>query len=167
MKCARKNENDKASFFPNDVIPQGWENIDISHFNDYVELADGYNDGKYIIENSAMVLNPDYEEQQAERRETEFNKAFFNSSLGYIRRDVTLADGSHKDFLSDFVPTIQMAMSMGQTVNILTYTKPPFDEDITDWTPYQEIKAATPQFIMECATQLCNDFLPINENIGE
>ena len=87
MKCARKNENDKASFFPNDVIPQGWENIDISHFNDYVELADGYNNGKYIIENSVMVLNPDYEEEQADLREANFKSKFFNiEGFGWYRK---------------------------------------------------------------------------------
>ena len=87
MKCARKNENDKASFFPNDVIPQGWENIDISHFNDYVELADGYNDGKYIIVDSVMVLNPNYEEEEAAKREADFKSKFFLiEGFGWYRK---------------------------------------------------------------------------------
>ena len=67
MKCARKNENDKASFLPNNIVPQGWKEIDISNFNDYIELANGYNDRKYIIVDSVMIENPDYEQEQQER----------------------------------------------------------------------------------------------------
>lgn len=102
-------------------------------------------------------------EEIAVQREVEFNKSFFNTSLGYIRRSVTMADGSKKDFLSDLLPVISMGVSQGQTVNILTYDKPPFDEDIEDWTEYQHQAVVTPQFIQECFLQLSNDFLPINE----
>lgn len=109
------------------------------------------------------VINPDYEEEQAEKREAEFNKAFFNTSLGYVRRAVTMADGSHKDFLSDLLPVISMGVQSGTAVNILTYDKPPFDHDIEDWTVYQNKVTVTPQFIQECFLQLSNDFLPINK----
>ena len=103
------------------------------------------------------------EEEKARERETEFNKAFFLTSLGYIRRSVTMSDGSHKDFLSDLLPVISMGVQGGQTVNILTYDKPPFDKDVEDWTEYQHQVVVTPQFIQECFLQLSNDFLPINE----
>lgn len=104
------------------------------------------------------------EEEKARERETSFNKAFFNTSLGYVRRSVTMADGSHKDFLSDLLPAISMSVQSGVPVNILTYDKPPFDHDIEDWTEYQHKVVATPQFIQECFIQLSNDFLPINED---
>jgi hypothetical protein len=110
-----------------------------------------------------LVLNPNYEEEQAEKREAEFNKAFFNTSLGYIRRAVTMQNGSKKDFLSDLVLSIKAGLEQGLDVKILTYDKPPFDEDVTDWTEYQHVVSATPQFIMECLMQTSNDFLPINE----
>ena len=118
---------------------------------------------KETITVKGLILNPDYEQEEAERREAEFNKAFFNTSLGYVRRAVTMADGSHKDFLSDLLHVISMGVQGGQAVNILTYDKPPFDEDVTDWTEYQHQKVVTPQFIQECFAQLANDFLPINE----
>ena len=110
-----------------------------------------------------LVLNPNYEQEEAERREAEFNKAFFNTSLGYVRRAVTMADGSHKDFLSDLLPVISMGVQAGQAVNILAYDAPPFDEDVKDWTEYQHQKVVTPQFITECFTQLGADFAPINQ----
>lgn len=104
------------------------------------------------------------EEEKAREREASFDKAFFNTSLGYVRRSVTMADGSHKDFLSDLLPAISMSVQLGVSVNILTYDKPPFDHDIDDWTKYQHKVVANPQFIQECFIQLSNDFLPVNED---
>ena len=109
-----------------------------------------------------LVLNPDFEQEEATRREAEFNKAFFNTSLGYIRRAVTMADGSHKDFLSDLLPAIFASVSAGKSVNLYAYDKPPFDEDVTDWTEYQHLVTATVTFINECFDQLGKDFAPIN-----
>ena len=57
---------------------------------------------RYIIdENGLWQVNENYEQEKAAKREADFDKAFFNTSLGYVRRLVTMADGSHKDFLSD------------------------------------------------------------------
>lgn len=121
-----------------------------------------------IVDNEVVKKSDEeYEEEQAEKREAEFNKAFFLTSLGYVRRAVTMADGSKKDFLSDLLPVISMGVQGGTPVNILTYDKPPFDEDVTDWTEYQHQVTVTPQFIQECFAQLANDFLPINEENNE
>ncbi len=118
---------------------------------------------KVIVQNGVLILNPNYEQEESQKRQAEFEKEFFNTSLGYIRRSVNMADGSHKDFLSDLLPTIAIGVSTGQAVNVIAYSQPPFDEDITDWTPYQHIEVVTQQFIQECFQQLSNDFLPINE----
>ena len=123
---------------------------------------------RYKIENHQVIdiIDTDeYKIKKFQKRETEFNKAFFNTSLGYVRRAVTMADGSHKDFLSDLLPVISMGVQAGSPVNILTYDKPPFDHDIEDWTEYQHQVVVTPQFIQECFIQLSNDFLPINEEV--
>lgn len=108
------------------------------------------------------IINPNWDEEQYIKREQEFNKSFFNTSLGYVRRSVTMADGSHKDFLSDLLPVISMGIQGGMPVNILTYDKPPFDEDVEDWEQYQHLVAVTQQFIQECFLQLSADFAPIN-----
>lgn len=113
----------------------------------------------YIYSNGEIILDPDYEQKQAQKREVEFRKEFFETSLGWIRRSVNMADGSKKDFLSDLLPAISMALNMGQIVNIITYTLPDFSHEITDWTIYQEIKQVTAKFIQECFNQLNNDFL--------
>lgn len=157
------------------------------------ELPEDYEEGKYIIGEAEepievidydeegnpigshteilmvkkLVPNPNWEEEQYIRREREFKKAFFNTSLGYVRRKVTMADGSHKDFLSDLLPVISMGVQAGTPVNILTYDMPPFDEDVTDWTEYQHQVVVTPQFIQECFLQLSADFAPINNNEEE
>lgn len=106
----------------------------------------------------------EYDKEQAEKREQAFKQAFFTTSLGYVRRSVTMADGNKKDFLSDLLPVISMGVQSGTQVHILTYEEPPFDKDITDWTEYQKQVTVTPQFIQECFMQLSNDFLPINED---
>lgn len=118
---------------------------------------------KEIVTVKKLVPNPDWEEEQAKKREAEFNAEFFQTSLGYIRRSVNMANGTKKDFLSDLLPAISMSVQTNQAVNLIAYDKPPFDHDIEDWKPYQHIEVATPQFIQECFMQLSNDFLPINE----
>ena len=129
-------------------------------YDEYINNID-----KYIFNGEDFIIDPEYEAKKARKREAEFNKAFFNTSLGYVRRAVTMADGSHKDFLSDLLPVISMGVQAGSPVNILTYDKPPFDHDIEDWTEYQHQVVVTPQFIQECFMQLSNDFLPINEEV--
>lgn len=109
------------------------------------------------------VVNPNYEEEQQQARREEFLKEFFLTSLGYIRRSVSMADGNKKDFLSDLLPVISMGVQSGQAVNIIAYDMPDFTEEVTDWQQYQHIESVTAQFIQECFLQLSNDFLPINE----
>ena len=121
-----------------------------------------------IVDNEVVKKSEEeYEQEQYAKREAEFNRAFFLTSLGYIRRSVTMADGSHKDFLSDLLPVISMGVQGGMPVNILTYDMPPFDEDVADWTEYQHQVVVTPQFIQECFLQLSADFAPINNNEEE
>lgn len=124
------------------------------------ETMESYNEhpNKYIVEYNALIPNPDYKQEEIERRKQSFNKEFFNTSLGYIRRSVTMSDGTQKDFLSDLLPTIAMGVNMGQEVKIIAYYKPPFTKDITDWTKYQHNEIVTPQFIQECFIQLQADF---------
>ncbi len=102
------------------------------------------------------------EEEIIAQREENFNKEFFNTALGYIRRKVTMADGSTKDFLSDLLPIISMAIQTNTPVTVIAYNKPDFSRPITDWTQYQHTETVTAQFVQECFVQLQNDFLPIS-----
>jgi hypothetical protein len=147
----------------NIYIADSEETLSRFYNTEILELPDDYETGKYIVVDGVLVFNEDWEEEKAEMREIEFNREFFNTSLGYVRRSVTMADGGHKDFLSDLLPAISMSVQSGVPVNILTYDRPPFDHDIEDWTEYQHKVVVTPQFIQECFLQLSNDFLPINE----
>lgn len=115
--------------------------------------------GTQIIETATEIPQPD----PAVIREQQFNKDFFQTTLGYIRRKVTMDNGDTKDFLSDLLPSIAIAVNLGQSVNVLAYDKPEdFSHEITDWTVYQHAEAATTQFIQECFAQLQNDFIPVN-----
>ena len=61
---------------------------------------------RYIYSNGQIILNPNYEQEQAEKRQSDFETEFFNTSLGWIRRQVNMKDGGTKDFLSDLLPAI-------------------------------------------------------------
>jgi hypothetical protein len=118
------------------------------------------NKGWYKIVDNEVVKKSkkEYEQEQANRREAEFNKAFFNTSLGYIRRKVTMQDGSKKDFLGDLLLPIKAGLELGQEVIIIAYDKPDFMEDVTNWEKYQHVKKANAQFISECLNQIVVDF---------
>ena len=144
------------------ILNDGFFNLEVSEelYNSYKENPD-----MYTYQGGEIVIDPDYEEKQAQEREEQFNKDFFNTSLGYVRRKVSMATGETKDFLSDLLPTISMGIQMGQPVQIITYDKPDFTQEITDWTALQNIQTVTADFVQECFMQLSNDFKPVNNEV--
>ena len=120
-----------------------------------------YLEGETIISES-IVYDETQEEadaREAEQREETFKREFFQTSLGWIRREVTMANGNKKDFLSDLFPAIMAATQAGQTVNIIAYSEPDYTQEVTDWTEYQTVVQPTAQFIQECLMQMGNDFV--------
>ena len=115
---------------------------------------------KYVLQDGVLVINPDYEQEQAEVREKLFNNEFFQTSLGWIRRKVNMKDGSTKDFLADLLLPIKAGLELGQKVVIITYKSPDFtieyDEEYV--ISLQERKEATAEFIQECLMQTVADF---------
>lgn len=91
-------------------------------------------------------------------KQAKFEKDFFETSLGYIRRKVTMQNGETKDFLSDLLPVISIGFSSGQDISIITYSIPDFSETEIVWENYQERKLVTSLFIQECFLRLNNDF---------
>ena len=115
--------------------------------------------GQYIQQGNKFVLNQNYEQEQIEKRRNQFYNDFFETSLGYIRRKVSMKTGEIKDFLTDLLPVISMAVSQQQQVNIITYREPDnWLQDVINWEELQTIKTATPQFIQECFNQVSIDF---------
>ena len=104
----------------------------------------------------------EYQQEQTEKRQAVFNQEFFLTSLGYIRRQVNMATGEKKDFLSDLLPTISMAVQLGQEVPIITYKTPDFTKEFTleYMESLQEVKNVTTEFVQECALQVSKDFMP-------
>lgn len=114
----------------------------------------------YIIENGVISRTPNAEEVREQKRKSEFEIAFFETSLGWIRRKVTMKDGSIKDFLADLLLPIKAGMELGQNVEIITYKLPDFSKEPTEeyMKTLQENKFATPDFIRECLFQTVKDF---------
>lgn len=111
----------------------------------------------------------EYEQQQIQAKKFQFNQEFFLTSLGYIRRKVSMSTGETKDFLSDLLPVISMGIQTGQTVPIITYSLPDFSKELT--TEYLEslqlVQNVTTEFVQECFLQLSNDFMPMSQLIGD
>ena len=129
------------------------ENLDVSDITEFGEIEEGYilvtkelgdlikaNPENYVIDNGEVREKTPAEKQAEE--EAEFNRQFFNTSLGYVRRAVTMQDGSKKDFLSDILPLLAPG------VPVLTYTR-----DLV-----QSRVIVTEQFINECKQQVLIDF---------
>lgn len=114
---------------------------------------------KYKIQNGNVVEKTN--DEIAAARQEIFEQEFFLTSLGYIRRKVSMSTGETKDFLSDLLPAISMGIQMGQTVPILVYNTPDFTQEVTPEyiISLQEAKNATAAFIQECALQLSTDFV--------
>ena len=60
-----------------------------------------------------------------------------------------------------------MGVQMGQPVTIITYNKPDFTQEITDWTAFQNEQTVTAEFVQECFMQLSNDFKPVNNEVQD
>ena len=123
---------------------------------------------KRIWSGNTIIVNPNYEEEKAQERQALFEQEFFLTSLGYIRRNVNMANGSTKDFICDIVPALQAGLTQGIATPIITYNQPDFTQDIT--TEYlvtlQEVKPVTAEFLKECMIQLSNDFMPAGLSIS-
>ena len=113
-----------------------------------------------IMVNGVAEINPNYEEELSAQRENLFNREFFQTSLGWIRRQVNMKDGFKKDFLSDLLLQIKAGLELGQSVEIITYKQPDFSEDINEayMQTLQEKKTATLEFVKECLMRTVSDF---------
>lgn len=83
------------------------------------------------------------DEEIAEQEAEQLAKEFFNTSLGYVKRKVTMATGDVRDFLFDIKPTLQVG------VPIITYN--------LDGTQNRGV-LVTEQFLKECEKQVYYDF---------
>ena len=118
------------------------------------------NRDNYTVKNGEIELIPNLDDVLARRRHEQFEKDFFGTSLGFIRRKVNMKDGSTKDFLSDLLLSIKAGIELGQNVEIITYKLPDFYQELTEnyMVSLQERKTATPDFVQECLMQTVSDF---------
>ena len=142
-----------------EVLTEGVNTVEISEevYNMFVEDRD------YIIwdsENNKPIKNPNYEQIKAEKREAEFNANFFPTSLGYIKRQVTMQNGVTKDFITDLIPLMMDIPG----VPVIVYGKPDFTKEVTEemLLGLQQFVKSTPELIKECREQAIIDFYGFN-----
>lgn len=104
-----------------------------------------------IMKDGVPVIDSEYEAKQAEERKKTFETAFFATSLGWIRRNVSMKDGSTKSFLTDLLPQLVVG------IPVLAYALPDFTKEV-EIVDYQQKVVVTEQFIQECKNQLYADF---------
>ena len=116
------------------------------------------NRDKYTIQDN--VIKVITESDECLIKQDRFEKEFFQTSLGWIRRKVTMKDGSIKDFLADLLLPIKAGLEMGQNIEIITYKIPDFTQELnlSYMESLQEIKFATEEFVRECLVQTVKDF---------
>lgn len=109
-------------------------------------------DGKWYLKEK--LLTDDYKEKLANFRKQNFEKEFFETSLGWIKRKVLIKDGYWKDF-SDFLPQLKLALDMGKEVEIPVYQMPDFSLDEVEIV--KEIKKINSDFLCECLDKTFED----------
>ena len=152
----------------NNIIGAGQAELIADNVNTIEVIEDIYNmfveDKDLIIwdsENKQIIKNPNYEQAKAEKREAEFNMSFFKTSLGYIKRQVTMKDGfTTKDFITALIPLMMDIPG----VPVIVYDKPDFTKEVTEemLLSLQRFVKSTPELIKECKAQAIIDFYGFN-----
>ena len=128
-------------------------------YYDYLAHEDKY---KYDKTTDLIVVDQEWVDAQVAIREQGFKKEFFETSLGWIRRKPTLADGTKDDFLNNDLPLFAIALQSNTPVVLpVAYGLPDFTNELTDeyMISLQILnQPVTPQFIAECLQVKIRDF---------
>ena len=114
---------------------QEYKEMGMSKMN--VELSDV--DNNWYLAEKCPMKTPEQKEQE---EQAQFDKEFFKTSLGYVRRNVSMKTGETKDFLADILPVLEVG------VPVIFY-----DRDLN-----QSRKMVTEVFLAECKEQILKDF---------
>lgn len=128
-------------------------------YYDFISHEEKY---KYDKKTDLIVVDEEYEKAQVVIREKGFKQEFFETSLGWIRRKPTLADGTQDDFLNNDLPLFAIALQSNTPVALpVAYNLPDFTNELTDeyMISLQILnQPVTPQFIAECLQVKLKDF---------
>lgn len=117
---------------------------------------------KYKVQNGKIVVDENYVNEQKELREKTFKQEFFETSLGWIRREPTLANGTVDNFLNNNLPLFAITLAGGRPVALpVAYKLPDFSKELTeDYMKFLQIlnQPITQQFIDECMQVKMKDF---------
>ena len=123
----------------------------------FLDVTKGFDNNWYLTESLETEC---YKKRMTEYQKKCFERDFFETSLGWIRRTVDLKNGQKKDFLSDLLLQIKAGLELGQEVQILTYKTPDFTCLLNEeyLKTLQENKLATIDFVKECLFQTVKDW---------
>lgn len=127
------------------IVPEPY----ITLTTEQVDNIENNKDFVAFVVNGEVVLK-DRTTVETEEKQKEFIKGFFNTSLGYVKRKVTMLNGDIRDFLFDIKPTL----SVGNP--IITYN--------IDGTQNRGV-LVTEEFITECDKQIYKDFYGVEPSV--
>ena len=98
-----------------------------------------------IVQDGQIVID---DERPQKLRRAEFERQFFNTSLGWVSKKVHMQNGEVWDFLKDIKPNLKVGAP------IITYTP---NENYTDLQQNRNI-VVTDEFLSECEQQILKEF---------
>ena len=143
------------------IAPPEYGENEIPVFSDNSWIVNPDFRGKFYKGNQVVRKTTEEIEQEIfNQRKEQFESAFFSTSLGYIRRKVTMKNGLEKDFLGDLILPIKAGIEMGRNIKVITYQEPDFSQESTNeyMESLQEVKDATIEIVQECLNQIVADF---------
>jgi len=126
----------------NNLILTAENKKDLTRFyNNVLPLPDDYEQGKYIVESGELVLNPNWEEEQAELREQNFKSQFFQvENYGWYRKQPKGYQSAVESM--NVACNIANAMQGIQAGLIIFYEQPDFtkpEECTEEWLEQHQI----------------------------
>lgn len=106
----------------------------------------------YKIQGGKVVMKSEEElnTEAYNKRKTKFENEYFQTSQGWVKRDVILPNGDIKDFVSDILLQIKASLELGAQIEVTFYKTPDFAKPIENIEDLKEKHAVDMDFVNEC-----------------
>lgn len=128
----------------NEILTAENEHALMRFYTNVKQLPADYEQNKYIVEDGDLVLNPNYEQEQVQKRQEIFKKDFFNiEGYGWYRRTPKGYTSALESINTAFnIVTVVGTLPKGI---LIFYTKPDFTDKTQcteEWLIKNQIKSA-------------------------
>ena len=109
----------------------------------------------YKIQDGIVVMKSEEEInlEACEKRKSKFEAEYFQTSKGWVKRDVILPNGDVKDFIADILLQIKASLELGVEVKVTFYKTPDFTNPSENLENLSKKESVDMDFVNECLTQ--------------